>query len=87
MECNRQAESSGKELVARSTAIVQAKKNRADHWLRHECNIYLVKGSRSYGANGSDRARHEGESDGRNCDVSGVGAKRGKLPGMPKLLK
>lgn len=84
---NRQAESSGRELVARSTAIVQAKKNRADHWLRNECNIYLVRGSRSYGANGSDNARGEGESDGRNCDMSGVGAKRAKLSGMPKLLR
>jgi hypothetical protein len=84
---DRQAESSGRDLVARSTAIVLAKKNRAEHWLRYECNIHLTRGTRSYGASGSDHAWDDGESDGRNCDVSGVGAKRAKLSGMPKLLR
>ena len=42
---NREAESSGTELVVRSAAIVQAKKNRAEHWLRDECRINLMRGS------------------------------------------
>ena len=85
-KANQCATSSGTELVARSTAIADAKLNRAKHWLTTECDIRIVYSSPSYGASGSHDAHAEGTEDGRRCDLSGVGAKRSRLASEPKLL-
>ena len=62
---------SGALMVLNATAIMEAKRERADDWLRNDAGVKLGKGRASYrnGAHNED-AFGEGLSDGRKANLS-----------------
>lgn len=70
---NEQAVSDSRALVIRRDAIVKAKENRAEIWIKKEKGMKLGKGGKrqtSY-ASFNNEARNNGINDGRNTEING----------------
>jgi hypothetical protein len=86
-QMNGDLRSTGTDLATRSSAIVEAKRQRAKEWLATTQGIRLVTAPRPRGAGGSLGAYDRGKMDGREYDTSGVGGRRDKLAPPSKLLE